>query len=99
MNQFEQILALATVGTLAAVGKLLIGKKRLEWRSVAGTIIVGGALGVCASVVLVWFPALPFYVQLGIASAFSTLGYEVFKAAVEAFVFKATGKNVNNKDE
>ena len=98
MNEpITQFLSLATIGALGYLGKLLIGKTRLDARNIVGSAIVGGVLGTIASLLLIQWPGIPFIVLGGAAAAISTVGHEIFKRIVEAFVFKATGKDIDDK--
>lgn len=99
MNQIEQFLSLAVIGAVGYFGKLLISKQRLSIRNIAGAGIVGAVLGVMATLLLLQFPTIPFIVLGGAAAAISTIGHELFKEIVEAFVYKATGKDIDKKDE
>lgn len=95
MNQIEQLTALAGVGAIAALGKLLIGNTPLSLRTLLGTLIVGGALGALSALALLWLPEMPFIIQVAIASGISTLGYKLFENTYEAIIFKLTGKDID----
>lgn len=95
MNQFEQLATLAAAGAFAALGKLLIGQTPLSFRTLVGTLIVGGSLGALAALALLWLPTMPFIMQVAIASGVSTLGYKVFENTYEAFIYKITGKDID----
>lgn len=99
MNSIEQFVSLVAVGALGYLGKLLIGKKRLDLRNIIGAGLVGGVLGAVSATILLWFPTIPFIAMVGIAAAIATIGHEMFKEIVEAFVYKATGKDIDKKDE
>lgn len=98
MNQTEQYIALAGIGVVAYLGKLLYSKQRLSVRNLIGSGIVGGVLGTMSAIALLYFPTMPFIAMAGIAAAIATVGHEMFKQIVEAFVYKATGKDID-KDE
>jgi hypothetical protein len=98
MNQWEQFFSLAAIGALGYLGKLLIGKNRLGLRNIIGSGIVGGTLGTIATLLLLQFPSTPFIVVAGAAAAIATIGHELFKEIVGAFVYKWTGKDLD-KDQ
>jgi len=95
MNQYEQMGMLVGAGAIAAVGKLLIGNTPLCWRTLLGTLIVGGCLGTLAAIALLWLPEMPFIIQVAMASGISTLGYKLFENTYEAVIFKLTGKDID----
>ena len=99
MNQIEQFLTLAAIGALGYLGKLLIGKKRLDIRNIIGAGIVGAVLGMISTLLLLQFPNVPFIVLGGAAAAMATIGHEMFKQIVDAVVYKVTGKDINEKAE
>ena len=99
MNQFEQFLALVSIGAIGYIGKLLYSRKRLDCRNIIGAGIVGGVLGTIAALALLWFPNIPFIAMAGIAAAIATIGHQMFKEIVEAFVYKATGKDIDSDKE
>ena len=99
MNQIEQYLALAAIGVVGYLGKLLYSKQRISVRNILGSALVGGVLGTIAAAILLYYPTIPFVAMAGIAAAIATVGHELFKQIVEAFVFKATGKDLDKKDE
>lgn len=99
MNQTEQYIALAGIGVVAYLGKLLYSKQRLSVRNLIGAGIIGGVLGTISAMILLWFPNIPFIAMAGVAAAIATVGHEMFKEIVEAFVYKATGKDIDKKDE
>lgn len=99
MNQFEQYAALVGIGITAYMGRLLYSKQRLSARNLVGAGLIGGLLGSMASVAMLWFPALPFFVMVGIAAGIATIGHEMFKEIVEAFVYKVTGKDIDKKED
>jgi len=98
MNQVEQYMALVAIGVISYFGKLLYSKQRLSVRNIIGAGIVGGVLGTIAAMAMLWFPTMPFIAMAGIAAAIATVGHEMFKEIVEAFVFKATGKDIDKKE-
>lgn len=98
MNQVEQYMALVAIGVISYFGKLLYSKQRLSVRNIIGAGIVGGVLGTIAAMAMLWFPTMPFIAMAGVAAAIATVGHEMFKEIVEAFVFKATGKDIDKKD-
>jgi len=97
MNQTEQYMALAAIGVVSYLGKLLYSKQRLSVRNIIGSGIIGGVLGTIAAVALLWFPNIPFIAMAAIAAAVATMGHEMFKQVVEAFVYKATGKDIDKE--
>lgn len=99
MNQIEQYAALVGIGITAYMGRLLYSKQRLSPRNLVGAGFIGGLLGSMASVALLWFPSMPFFVMAGLAAGIATIGHEMFKEIVEAFVFKATGKDIDKKED
>lgn len=99
MNQTEQYIALVAIGVVGYLGKLLYSKQRLSIRNLIGSGIIGGLLGTMSAIALLYFPTMPFIVMAGIAAAIATIGHEMFKQIVEAFVYKATGKDIDKKDE
>ena len=98
MNQIEQYAVLVAIGVISYFGKLLYSKQRLSMRNIIGAGIIGGGLGTIAATALLWFPNIPFIAMAGVAAAIATVGHEMFKEIVEAFVFKATGKDIDKKE-
>ncbi len=68
------LLWLGLMGLIVGVGQLLASEERLTWRIVIGRALISCGLGMSATVIFLWFPSVPFFVLMGIASAIVSLG-------------------------
>lgn len=102
----KDIISVAVVGLIVAIGKVLLGKDKLNPRILIGRGIIGGALGLLAYpalwIVSSWLPlnpALELQIIVGTAAALSAMGTEILEKAIEAIIFKFTGKDISDKDK
>lgn len=70
----KTIAILGTAGLIAGLGTLLASKERLTARIVVGRAISSFALGVTASVALLWFPDMMYETKVGISCLVASLG-------------------------
>ena len=99
----KEIISVAVVGALVAIGKLLIGKERLSLRLLVGRAIMGAGLGLIAYPAVFYIAALipgiaaglELQIIIGVACALSAAGTEIFEQALKAVVEKFTGKKIN----
>jgi hypothetical protein len=85
---WEVMVALAGVGALVTLGKLLESKEPLTWRLIIGRALVGGGLGASSSLLLLQFPDAPLIVLMGTACALASLGTSLVEAIVQKFLTK-----------
>lgn len=71
---WKMLAGLASIGMAATIGKLLESGENLTVGLIIGRALVGGALGASAAAILIWFPAVPYYAQMGLAAIFGSLG-------------------------
>ncbi|WP_337688535.1 holin [Mycetohabitans sp. B46] len=87
LNEHEKnLLALAVIGAILGLGKLLADGERVRPRLVVGRVIVGAGLWMSAGAVLAAFPDLSPTGLVGIASLFGILGQNALEAVVQKFV-------------
>lgn len=93
MNDWERTLAwLAGVGALVAVGRALTNKEAMSWRVVVGRVILGSALSMVVTLLLIPFPDAPMPVLVGAGAAMGILGEQVLELAVRRLIsFKLGG--------
>lgn len=92
MNDWERTLAwLAGVGALVAVGRALTNKEALSWRLVAGRMILGSALSMVVTLLLIPFPNAPIAVLVGAGAAVGILGEQVLELAARRFIASRLG--------
>ena len=78
---------LVLIGAAIGVGQLLASKETMSTRLVVGRALVSGGLGLASAAILTWLPNVGFYVQMGVAAAFASLG----TSGIELLVKKFTG--------
>ncbi|KAG0163981.1 hypothetical protein DFQ28_001963 [Apophysomyces sp. BC1034] len=92
LNEHEKnVLALAIIGTIIGLGKLLADGKRVRPRLVVGRVIIGAGLSMSAGSVLTAFPDLSLTGLVGTASLFGILGQNALEAVVQKFVGRWPG--------
>lgn len=104
-RNMKEIISIAVIGTVIALGKVLLSKDRLSWRLLLGRGILGAALALVSYPAIfilgAWLP-IPMTLELqflvGVAAALSAMGTEILEKALEAVVFKFTGKDISKKD-
>lgn len=74
---------LAVAGAAIGLGQLLASEERLTWRIVVGRALSSAALGASSTLVLIWFPALPMFVLVGIACTVASLGTSGLERVVQ----------------
>lgn len=70
----KAIAVLGTAGLVAGLGTLLASKEKLTARIVVGRAISSFALGVTASIGLLWFPGMAYETKVGISCLIASLG-------------------------
>jgi hypothetical protein len=80
------IIELAVVGALIALGKLLVGRKKITLRLCAGRVIIGAALSMVAGAILAMIPDIPITALIGLGSALGICGQSILEAAVQHWV-------------
>lgn len=97
MQEYEKgFIALAMMGALIALGKMLNSGEPITFRLVAGRVIVGSALSLAAGVALYFFPDIHPLALAGIGSALGILGLNGVEAWLRKrginFLSKGAGK-------
>lgn len=96
LNSHEkELIMLFGVGSVIALGKLLVGGERLTIRIVLGRMIIGAALSASAGSILVMYSDISSTALVGVASAIGILGQSVLEAAAQKFV----GRLPDRKDD
>lgn len=94
----KNVLALAVIGAILGLGKLLADGERVRPRLVVGRAIVGAGLSMSAGAVLTAFPDLSPTGLVGIASLFGILGQNALEAVVQKFVGRMPAGRGGGKD-
>lgn len=99
----KEILSLAAIGFIVALGRMLVSNDKIRIRSLIGRGILGAALGLIAYpalwIISSWIPVPPaaeLQIMIGIGCALSAAGTEILEKAIGALVFKFTGKDIND---
>jgi hypothetical protein len=74
VHQIGSAALFAGIGSLIAVGQILLSKEKITCRLVIGRCISTGGLAMCAGAALAIFPTLPLVAQMGIAAMLASLG-------------------------
>lgn len=78
MQEYEKnILWLAVLGALIAIGKVLASDEKVTPRLFVGRVILGSATALAAGAVLVWIPGLSQTAITGLGAAFGVAGHQV----------------------
>jgi hypothetical protein len=87
LGQTEKLLIeLAGVGIMMAVGKLLLGGKKVTLPLALGRIIIGAGLSMAAGAVLVEFPNLPPVGLVGVGAFLGIAGLEFLERLAQRLV-------------
>lgn len=98
MLDHESMLAwLASIGTMLGLGKLLISNEPLEWRLVAGRVILGAGASTAAGVVYLLVPDLHPLALIGLASLSGLAGAAWLEVKFKQKVDSILGQQ--NKDQ
>lgn len=76
------------MAALVGIGNLLASKERLTPRIIAGRAIASAGLGAASSLVLIWFPDMPYTVQIGAACLCASLGVSFLEKVVQRVISK-----------
>lgn len=82
-HQIGSALLFWGIGSLIAVGQILLSKDKVTLRLAAGRCISTGGLAMCAGAALAVFPDLPLVAQMGIAAALASLGASALEVLVQ----------------
>ena len=74
LQQLGPAAMFAAVGSLIAVGQILLSNDRITLRLVIGRCISTSGLAMCAGASLAVFPTLPLEARLGVAAMLASLG-------------------------
>ena len=62
------------VGVVAGMGQLLASEEKLSARIVIGRAISSGAMGLAASLILIWYPNINPMAMCGLAALLASVG-------------------------
>jgi hypothetical protein len=74
MEEWKDSLWFVFVGICIALSKLLDSKEKITPRIAIGRALSTGGIAMAAGLILIWFPNVPWGVQLGAAAALASLG-------------------------
>lgn len=96
----KELISLATIGAIVALGRYLVSKDEITLRSLVGRGILGSALGLISYpitfLISSWLPipsAAELHIMIGITAALAAMGTEILEKFLGAIVFKFTGKD------
>lgn len=99
----KEAISLFVIGVIIAIGRFLVSNEKMSFRKIIGRGILGGALGLVAYpalwIISSWLPIPPageLQIMIGMGCALSAMGTEILEKALEALIFKFTGKDVSN---
>lgn len=80
MQEYEKnILWLALLGAVIAIGKVLASDEKVTPRLFVGRVILGSATALAAGAVLVWIPGLSQIAITGLGAAFGVAGHQAIE--------------------